>query len=96
MKYNKIISFAAVAVLLCGCTDNDMFNQAPKEPGITGQYDYLNGYNVLKTYVDRNVNPNFKLGTGVEAADYLGHKRAWTVTNENFDEFTPGNAMKFA
>lgn len=96
MKYNKIISFAAAAVLLCGCADNDMFSQAPNEPGITGQYDYLNGYNKLKTYVDRNANPNFKLGTGVSAADYLGHKMAWTVTNENFDEFTPGNEMKFA
>lgn len=96
MKYNKIISFAAAAVLLCSCADNDMFSQAPQEPGITGQYDYLNGYNKLKTYVDRNANPNFKLGTGVEAANYLGHKMAWTVTNENFDELTPGNAMKFA
>ena len=96
MKYNKIISFAAAAVLLCSCADNDMFSQAPQEPGITGQYDYLNGYNKLKTYVDRNANPNFKLGTGVSATDYLGHKMAWTVTNENFDEFTPGNEMKFA
>ena len=91
MKYNKIISFAAAALLVCGCADNDMYSQAPDEPGVTGQ----DGYGYLKSYVNRSENPNFKLGTGVSAADFFKHNRAWAVTKNNFDELTPGNLMKF-
>lgn len=96
MKHNKIIPFAAAAILFCGCADNEMYTQAQQEPGVTGQYDYLNNYGCLKTYVDRSANPDFKLGTGVAASDYLAYNRVWALTNNNFDEFTPGNAMKFA
>ena len=91
MKYNKILSFAAATVLMCGCADNAMYTEAPAEPGVTGQ----DGYTYLKSYVNRSENPNFKLGAGIEASDVLAHYPVWTVAKQNFDEITAGNLMKF-
>lgn len=92
MKYNKILSFAAATILMCGCADNAMYTEAPAEPGVTGQ----DGYTYLKSYVNRSENPNFKLGVGVEASDVFAHYPLWTVAKQNFDEVTPGNLMKFS
>lgn len=91
MKYNKILSFAAATILMCGCADNAMYTEAPAEPGVTGQ----DGYTYLKSYVNRSENTNFKLGAGIEATDVLAHYPLWTVAKQNFDEITPGNLMKF-
>lgn len=97
MKYNKILISAAVVTLFTACADTDLLPFGPTEkPGTIGQYEYLNEYDALKTYVDRSANPDFKLGSAISVADYTSQGIVYRVTNANFDEVVAGNAMKMA
>lgn len=59
-------------------------------------YDNLDAYDVLKSYVDREVSPDFKLGAAVTVSSFLGKAQEYRMATENFDEMTAGNAMKQA
>ena len=50
----------------------------------------------MKTYIDRSTHPNFKLGVGVAANDFLKGEMVRSVAVANFDEVVAGNAMKYA
>ena len=62
---------------------------------LTQPGDYLNSLAPLKSYVNRTTDPDFKLGTGVNAANFLKQDIVYTLTRSNFDEMTAGNAMKY-
>jgi endo-1,4-beta-xylanase len=94
MKQLHIITLSVAALLMSSCTDNTLHDIFVDEPATLAQYDYLKDYDVLKTYVDRTANPNFKLGSAVTVADYNQKGIYYCITNNNFDEMTAGNAMK--
>ena len=73
MKYTNKILLGALAVgALSGCTDDSMLPyDVGAKPESLSQYEYLNNYDVLKSYVDRTENPNFKLGIALAATDYI-------------------------
>src|SRR5690606_11184804 len=48
----------------------------------------------LKTYVNREANPNFKLGAGVSLSEYMSRGVMQRLINRNFDEMTLGYEMK--
>jgi len=95
MKYNyKHILAAITLVLLGSCADNSLLDYQVAEPESYAQLKYLNDYDVLKSYVDRTANPNFKLGAGVSLAEYNSKGVAYRLANSNFDEITAGYEMK--
>ena len=55
---------------------------------LTQPGDYLNSLAPLKSYVNRTTDPDFKLGTGVNAANFLKQDIVYTLTRSNFDEMT--------
>ena len=57
-------------------------------------YNHLDAYAPLKSYVNRTVSPDFKLGAAVTVSNYLKKTQEYNMAVENFDEMTPGNAMK--
>ena len=57
-------------------------------------YDNLAAYGVLKSYVNRTVSPDFKLGAAVTVSSFLQKTREYDMAVKNFDEMTAGNAMK--
>jgi len=57
-------------------------------------YTYLNDYADLKDYINYEKYPNFKLGVGTTASDYNKKGDVYRMTNANFTETVPGNAMK--
>ena len=57
-------------------------------------YRYLDAYLGLKEYIDYSKYPNFKLGAGTTASDYLKKDIVYKMTNANFTETVAGNAMK--
>ena len=59
-------------------------------------YRYLDNYGPLKSYIDRDKYPNFKLGAGTTVNDYLNNSVTKGMINDNFDETVAGNAMKMA
>ena len=54
-------------------------------------YADLNAYGPLKSYVDREAYPSFILGVAVDGQQ----SKLYDLAGANFDEMTPGNAMKY-
>ena len=57
-------------------------------------YRYLDSYENLKEYIDTTKYPNFKLGAGTTANDYVSKSAYRNLINDNFTETVAGNAMK--
>lgn len=105
MRRNIVIFAAAAAALICfiGCepaspdittpTPEPGTGQTPK-PEVQPDYNHLDAYAPLKTYVNRTVSPDFKLGAAVTVSNYLKKTQEYDMAVENFDEMTAGNAMK--
>ena len=85
------LAFCIAAFTSCADDFDRSFETA--RPGNAADYAYLNGYKPLKDYV---ATPGFKLGVGVEVQDYLRQELVYALTNSNFTEVVPGNAMKMA
>ena len=94
--YNKYAAFALAALALSGCADNEIDFFPAEKPQKIADFEYLDSYADLKSYVDRSANPNFLLGSGVLASDYNKKSLVYLLTNNNFDIITAGNAMKYA
>lgn len=94
--YNIALSVAALSMM--GCADGDLAtdHNSYSYTDSLQNLQYLNEYDCLKTYVDRSVNPDFKLAVGVGAQNYVDGKIECQLANSNFDEMTAGNAMKYA
>ena len=57
----------------------------------TDPYADLTKYQPLKNYVDREAYPSFILGVAVDGQQ----SKLYDLAGANFDEMTPGNAMKY-
>ncbi len=82
---------------MASCADEfDTNNYVVDRPAQTAAYAYLNDYQTLKSYVDHSKYPNFKLGVGTTASDYIKKELTYALVTSNFDETEPGNCMKMA
>ncbi len=93
-QLHKIWLSVTVFMLVISCADNDALKYSVEEPESLAALEYLKDYDALKTYVDRTENPDFKLGTGISADDYIDKGVAYRLVNANYDEMTAGYAMK--
>ena len=93
MKISHLFLTASVAFL-----SGEAFAQQAYEKGKPGDsnYEYLNSYGALKDYIDCTKYPNFKLGVGTTASEYIKKSTEFKRTNANFTEVVTGNAMKYA
>lgn len=82
-------------VIASSCVDDTKLLFEVEKPESIAGMEYLNDYDALKTYIDRSINPGFKLGAGVTASEYSKQGMIYRLINSNFDEITAGNAMKF-
>ncbi|MCQ2200527.1 MAG: endo-1,4-beta-xylanase [Bacteroidales bacterium] len=95
-KICKLIAGIGVAALFTACADEDIAFVNVNRPGGLDTYTYLDQYDVLKSYVNKQKSPNFKLGVALSAADYNNRQTVFALANTNFDEIVAGNEMKFA
>ena len=95
---NSINKYFGLALLFisASCADDKFVDFKTEKPESIAQYEYLNAYDALKTYIDRSTHPNFKLGVGVAANDFLKVEMVRSVAVANFDEVVAGNVMKYA
>ncbi len=91
----SLFCIAAMGMLAASCADNEMINISVDEPGSMSEYDYLNDYGALKTYVDSTKYPNFKLGAGALVSDLTAGNVAARLSYANFQELTAGNCFKY-
>ncbi|MRX68556.1 Carbohydrate binding domain-containing protein [Flavobacterium resistens] len=96
MKYKNILPIAALSLMfLSSCDDNLMdWEKDPEHGAVTGAelplelVEKIGRYEPLKNYT------NFVLGNGIGADLYMSDAAYRKIVNENFDEVTPGYAMK--
>lgn len=100
MKHTKNILgtmlLTAMAVVATSCVDDSKLLFAVDKPASIAGREYLDEYDVLKSYVNSSANPDFKLGIALAANDYIEGGLVTRLTNANFHEMTAGNAMKYA
>jgi GH35 family endo-1,4-beta-xylanase len=93
---NKCSVVALCSVIITGCADTDIANFSVEKPNSIAEMEYLNEYAPLKSYIDRTTYPNLKLGVGVNVSDFNLGGVVFRLASANFDELTPGNAMKYS
>lgn len=96
---NRIYTLALAITslsLLGGCVDKGLLEYAVDKPESIAQYEYLNAYSPLKSYVDRAASPGFTLGSGITVSEFLQQGLVYSLATSNFDILTAGNAMKYA
>jgi GH35 family endo-1,4-beta-xylanase len=99
MNIKVVRSFFCVVtggLFAVSCANTNMDNISVDEPASMSEYDYLNDYSALKTYIDHAKYPNFKLGAGASASDLSASNIMARLTYANFDEVTAGNAFKYS
>ncbi|WP_205461847.1 endo-1,4-beta-xylanase [Mangrovibacterium lignilyticum] len=95
MKYlNKILLGAVTLSVMVSCVDDSLLDYKVEKPESIAKLEYLNDYDVLKSYVDRSTDPDFKLGAGVSVGDFNKQGLAYSQIVSNFDEITAGWEMK--
>lgn len=97
MKLQNItkLSAAAAALLLSACADDFDTKYPVDKPEETSQYEYLNAYGSLKSYINRaNAGPIFRLGGAIDAAELAEKGLVYAMSAANYDEVTFGNHMK--
>mgnify|MGYP002694552836 FL=1 len=95
-NYSKMMLVALSVATLVSCADGKFAEYMTEKPESIAQYEYLNAYDALKTYIDRSANPNFKLGAGITVSEFLERGLVYSMASTNFDEVTAGNAMKYS
>lgn len=93
---NKIGVIFLILALASSCVDDTKLLFDVEKPASIAGMEYLDNYDALKSYVDRNANPDFKLGAGVTVSEYLDQGHMYRLINSNFDIMTAGNAMKYS
>lgn len=96
MKTIKYSLSLGLLLSLASCADDQIVDFKTAKPESMAQYEYLDAYDALKTYVDRSASPDFKLGIALSASDFLKGEVVRAMAVSNFDEMTAGNAMKYA
>lgn len=91
---HKILMLIAFPILFAACADNTPLEFLVEKPESIAVAEYLNEYDVLKAYVNRAENPNFKLGAGTSLSEYVSKGLVYQLLNSNFDEITMGYEMK--
>lgn len=91
----RLLSFAVISIIVLSCADIDKYEShltysRPEEVAI---FEYLNSYDVLKSYVDRSVNANFKIGASASVSDFSKKELLYGLICSNFDEVTADYGM---
>ncbi|MCF2592570.1 endo-1,4-beta-xylanase [Bacteroides caecigallinarum] len=96
--YNKLFIGTSLCLAVCSCADEGLlpFPGEVQVPDELTQNANLQEYDVLKNYVNRTDNPGFKLGIAVDENDFINKGAAFSIAKTNFEDVTPGNAMKYS
>lgn len=83
-----------ILFLMASCGDYLRPEFEVEKPESLEALEYLKDYDLLKSYIDRDANPSFKLGSGVSVSDYSEQGLVYGMISSNFDEVTAGYQMK--
>jgi endo-1,4-beta-xylanase len=92
--FYKIALSVVASVVFASCHKYEALDFNVDKPGTVAAQEEINAYEDLKTFVDRNANPKFKLGAGASLQEYVSKGVMYRLLNSNFDEITLGYEMK--
>ena len=87
-QINKLLLFFAASTIMASCVDEYSSDFSTERPTDVALEQYLNEFDILKNYVDKNSNPSFMLGTGISAAALPLKEKEYSLTISNFEEIT--------
>ncbi|WP_281310091.1 endo-1,4-beta-xylanase [Flavobacterium flavigenum] len=93
-KLYKIALLSSVLMMAASCTNDNILDYNYEKPQSIANQEGIDAYKDLKTYVNKEVNPGFKLGAGISLSDYTSKSVIYRLVNKNFDEITLGYEMK--
>ncbi|MDR2145760.1 MAG: endo-1,4-beta-xylanase [Tannerella sp.] len=96
MKHISKILMIFVAAIWVSCVEEYTSDYLPEKPDDVATAEFLNGYDVLKSYIDKNASPSFMLGTGISQSDFLDQGTLFSLTLANFDEITVRDVLTHA
>lgn len=91
---NKIILMIAVSAICISCYKYKPLDYTVDKPENLVLQEDINSYAALKTFINRQTVPFFKLGGGVSLSEYLQKGVMYRLMNRNFDEIVAGYEMK--
>ncbi|GAA4917832.1 endo-1,4-beta-xylanase [Mucilaginibacter defluvii] len=90
----KATLILAGSVVLASCSKYEALDYEVAKPATIADQEQIDAYEPLKSYLDRQANPAFKLGAAVSMNDYVSKGLMYRLVNSNFDEITLGYEMK--
>lgn len=94
-KINKtIVILLSLGTVWSSCSKYHALEYAVDKPEKVIEQEDINAYNPLKSYLDKEANPGFKLGVALNINDYLSKGVLYRLSNRNFEEMVMGYEMK--
>jgi GH35 family endo-1,4-beta-xylanase len=91
---NLLLSISFILIIIeVSCTDEFESRFTYSKPEKVAISEYINSYDTLKSYVNREANANFKLGALVSANDFSNKQLLYSLVRPNFDEVTSDYGM---
>lgn len=96
MKKIFIYTLPALAIAVASCADGYEGDFKMEKPESVEHAEHLASLATLNSVIDRNVNPNFKLGLAVSSADYAAQGLTYSIALTNFDMVTDDSALAYS
>lgn len=95
MKYlnHKLIGFTMLGLTISACTDEYDCNNVVEKPEKVAVNEYLESFDVLKSYISRDAESPFKLMANMSASDFTSHEVAYSTVVTNFDGLDIGKSF---
>jgi len=94
-KINKtIVILFSLTTVWSSCSKYTPLEYTVDKPGQVLAQEDINAYNPLKSYLDKQANPAFKLGVALNMNDYFNQGVLYRLANRNFEEMVMGYEMK--
>lgn len=96
MNKTILYSLPALAFAMAACADGYEGDFQMEKPESVEHAEHLASLATLNSVIDRNANPNFKLGLAVSSADYSSRELTYSIALTNFDVVTDASVLAYA
>jgi endo-1,4-beta-xylanase len=94
IRFKKLWISAIALSVLASCADESKLLFEVGKPASIAQMEYLQDYDVLRSYAEQNANPDFKLGAGISVSEFTKKSADYSLVVSNFNEVVAGWEMK--
>lgn len=93
-QYYKLALSLGLVAMTVSCAKQEALDFQVEKPISFEAQEDIDAYQALKTYINKEADPNFILGAAVSLSDYNDKGVMYRLINSNFEEITAGYEMK--